>query len=59
MQHVVCNALSLPHPSLQMRVRDDNMPFAHIAIAVEGVGWTHPDYFPLMVISTVSHMTVM
>ena len=25
------------------------MPFAHIAIAVEGCGWAHPDYFTLMV----------
>lgn len=37
----------------EMRVRDDNMPFAHVAIAVEGVGWAHPDYLPLMVISTL------
>ncbi len=26
---------------------------AHIALAVEGVGWSHPDYFPLMVASSV------
>ena len=25
------------------------MPLAHIALAVEGCGWTHPDYFALMV----------
>merc|ERR1719433_399137 len=33
----------------EMRVRDDDMPLAHIAIAVEGCGWTHPDYFALSV----------
>jgi processing peptidase subunit beta len=37
----------------EMRQRDDSMPFAHVALAVEGVGWTHPDYFPLMVASTL------
>merc|ERR1712156_171776 len=26
-----------------VRVRDDSMPLAHVAVAVEGVGWTHPD----------------
>ena len=30
------------------------MPFAHIAMAVEGCGWTHPDYFALMVANVVS-----
>ncbi|KAK3700692.1 hypothetical protein QZH41_015644 [Actinostola sp. cb2023] len=33
----------------EIRVRDDDMPLAHVAIAVEGCGWTHPDYFALMV----------
>lgn len=39
---------------LQMRVRDDDMPAAHIVLAVEGCGWANPDYFPLMIASTVS-----
>merc|ERR1712210_268436 len=26
-----------------VRVRDDTMPLAHVAIAVEGCGWTNPD----------------
>lgn len=34
-------------------VRDDSMPFAHIAIAVEGCGWTNPDNIPLMVANTL------
>lgn len=37
----------------EMLVRDDDIPLAHIAIAVEGVGWIHPDYLPLMVTNTL------
>lgn len=29
------------------------MPLAHIAIAVEGCGWTNPDYFTLMVANMI------
>merc|ERR550517_2461023 len=36
-----------------VRVRDDDMPFAHIALAVEGAGWTNPDNIPLMVANTL------
>merc|ERR1719296_647142 len=36
-----------------IRVRDDDMPLAHIAIAVEGCGWTNPDNIPLMVANTL------
>merc|ERR1712165_224752 len=36
-----------------VRVRDDSMPLAHVAVAVEGVGWTHPDNIPLMVANTL------
>jgi processing peptidase subunit beta len=39
----------------EMRIRDDDMPFAHTVLAVEGCGWANPDYFPLMVASTVYH----
>lgn len=39
--------------SVQIRVRDDKMPLAHIAIAVEAVGWSHPDTIPLMVANTL------
>lgn len=39
--------------SSQIRVRDDKMPLAHIAIAVEAVGWSHPDTIPLMVANTL------
>lgn len=37
----------------QIRVRDDKMPLAHIAIAVEAAGWCHPDTIPLMVANTL------
>jgi len=36
-----------------IRARDDTEPLAHIAIAVEGVDWNDPDYFPLMCANTV------
>jgi len=37
-----------------VRVRDDSMPLAHVAIAVEGCGWSHPDNIPLMIASAVT-----
>ncbi|KAL3272096.1 hypothetical protein HHI36_022558 [Cryptolaemus montrouzieri] len=37
----------------EIRVRDDSLPLAHVAIAVEGVGWTDPDLLTLMVASTL------
>ncbi|XP_035725315.1 mitochondrial-processing peptidase subunit beta-like [Vespa mandarinia] len=37
----------------EIRVRDDSIPLAHIAIAVEGVGWADPDNIPLMVANTL------
>ncbi|XP_003385964.1 PREDICTED: mitochondrial-processing peptidase subunit beta-like [Amphimedon queenslandica] len=37
----------------EMRFRDDAMPAAHIVLAVEGCGWANPDYFPLMIASTI------
>jgi len=33
----------------EVRARDDDIPFAHVTMAVEGCGWANPDYFPLMV----------
>merc|ERR1712088_268436 len=36
-----------------VRVRDDDMPFAHIAFAVEGCGWTNPYNIPLMIANTM------
>lgn len=37
----------------EIRVRDDSMPLAHVAIAVEGAGWTDADNIPLMVANTL------
>jgi len=36
-----------------LRVRDDSLPLAHIAMAVEGCGWKDPDNIPLMVANTI------
>ena len=36
-----------------VRVRDDEMPHAHIAVAVEGAGWPNPDNIPLMITNTL------
>ncbi|CAH1164705.1 unnamed protein product [Phaedon cochleariae] len=37
----------------EIRVRDDSLPLAHVAIAVESAGWTDPDTLTLMVASTL------
>ncbi|KAF8336731.1 Metalloenzyme, LuxS/M16 peptidase-like protein [Amanita rubescens] len=48
----------LSHPKTnfigsEVRIRDDEVPTAHIAIAVEGVSWSSPDYFPMMVMQSI------
>jgi len=48
----------LSHPKTEfigseVRVRNDELPTAHIAIAVEGVGWNSPDYFPMLVMQSI------
>jgi len=37
----------------EVRIRDDTSPTLNFAIAVEGVGWKSPDYFPMMVMSSI------
>lgn len=37
----------------EVRIRDDETPTANIAVAVEGVGWSSPDYFPMMVMQSI------
>lgn len=37
----------------EIRVRDDAMPLAHVAIAVEGAGWESADNIPLMIANTL------
>lgn len=49
-------AVTKPKPSFigsEVRVRDDTMDAAHIAIAVEGVGWNSPDYYPMLVMQSI------
>lgn len=36
-----------------LRVRDDSMPLAHCAVAIEGPGWQNPDNIPLMVANII------
>jgi len=36
-----------------LRIRDDDKPLAHIAIAVESAPWTSPHSFPLMIMQTL------
>lgn len=37
----------------EVRLRDDTMPTAHIAIAVEGCSWKSPDYYPMLVMQSI------
>jgi processing peptidase subunit beta len=37
----------------QLLVRDDTMEATHVAVAVEGVSWSHPDYYTFMVLQTL------
>jgi len=45
--------LNCRYTGSDVRVRDDTMPLAHVALAVEGCGWTNPDNIPLMVANTL------
>lgn len=37
----------------EVRQRDDRIPLAHMAIAVEAVGWNHPDFYALGVATSL------
>jgi processing peptidase subunit beta len=37
----------------EVRIRDDDSSTANFAIAVEGVGWSSPDYFPMLVMQSI------
>lgn len=37
----------------EVRARDESIPLAHIALAIEGCGWTNQDNVPLMVANTL------
>ncbi|KAI3646678.1 hypothetical protein MP228_009606 [Amoeboaphelidium protococcarum] len=38
----------------EIRIRDDSMRDAHMVVAVEGVGWNHPDHLPLLLAQTIA-----
>lgn len=42
-----------PFASRQIRMRDDGVPLAHVAIAVEGANVASPDIVPLMVANCI------
>jgi processing peptidase subunit beta len=42
-----------PFTGSEIRVKDDTMSLAHIAIAFEGVSWSHPDYFVVMLLQAI------
>lgn len=37
----------------EVRMTDESMPHAHMAIAVQGASWSSPDYFPLLVAQAI------
>ncbi|CAM5154381.1 unnamed protein product [Natator depressus] len=51
------DAVPIPPPcrftGSEIRVRDDALPLAHVAIAVEGPGWSNPDNIPLLVANLI------
>ena len=38
-----------------MRHRDDDLPLAYVAMAIEGVGLGHIDFLPLQIAAQVSY----
>lgn len=57
LQGDVSDPPSLPEPcrytGSEVRVRDDDMPLAHLVMAVQGCGWTNPDSIALNIASTL------
>ena len=37
----------------EVKIRDDTMPTCNVAIAVEGVSWSSPDYYPMLVMQSI------
>ncbi|CAO1618690.1 unnamed protein product [Parajaminaea phylloscopi] len=37
----------------EVRIRDDTQPTCNFAIAVEGVSWSSPDYYPMLVLQSI------
>jgi len=42
-----------PFTGSEIRIQNDHMPLAHVCMAVQGVSWTNPDYFGLMLASMI------
>jgi len=53
----VSNEVGFPeycrYTGCEMRVREDSMPAAHIALAVKSCGWSDPDCLPLMIATNI------
>ncbi|KAH1167163.1 cytochrome b-c1 complex subunit 1, mitochondrial [Mauremys mutica] len=51
------DAVPIPPPcrftGSEIRVRDDALPLAHVAIAVEGPEWSNPDNIPLLLANSI------
>uniref|UniRef100_A0A8C5F253 Ubiquinol-cytochrome c reductase core protein 1 n=1 Tax=Gopherus evgoodei TaxID=1825980 RepID=A0A8C5F253_9SAUR len=51
------DAVPIPPPcrftGSEVRIRDDALPLAHVAIAVEGPGWSDPDNIPLLLANSI------
>ncbi|GAA5942818.1 mitochondrial processing peptidase [Sporobolomyces koalae] len=37
----------------EVKIRDDTLPTCNVAIAVEGVSWSSPDYYPMLVMQSI------
>lgn len=48
-----CLSLSGSPDPLQVRVRDDDVPLAHVTFAVEGPGWASPDNIALLLANCI------
>jgi len=52
-QHKVIDFVPARYSGSMMHLRDDSIEYAHIVLAVEGCGWTDPDYFALMLANMI------
>ena len=42
-----------PFTGSEVRIRDDTMSTLHCAMAVEGVSWSSPDFYPMLVMQSI------
>lgn len=43
----------VPFTGSLITLRDDSLPDAHVAVAVQSVGWSHPDYYTFLLLQTM------